>query len=198
MPNPLSPRIEELLRRIQELETELEADLEARRQEFRYRIENHRIRFEQDMRAMQVRLRRSSLRYLMEAPLLYLLTAPVIYGAIFPLLLLDATVTLYQQICFRVYGIPRVKRPDHFAFDRGLLPYLNWIERLNCAYCSYGNGLMAYAREIIARTEQFWCPIKHARHLKHHHDHYHRFFEYGDGETYRTELEQMRKNFPPL
>ena len=192
----MNTRIEELLRRIRELETELEADLEHKREVFRYRIENRRVRFEQDMLAMQRRLRKSSLRYLLDAPLLYLLTAPLIYGAIFPLLLLDLTVTLYQQLCFRVYGIPRVSRTGFFAFDRGLLPYLNWIERLNCAYCSYGNGLMAYAREIVARTEQFWCPIKHARRLEETHNRYHRFFDYGDGERYRQELERLRRDFP--
>ena len=194
----MNPRIEELLRRIRELESELEADLEEKREEFRYRIENHRVRFEQDMQAMQRRLRKSSLRYLLDAPLLYLLTAPVIYAGIVPLLLLDGMVTVYQRICFPVYGIPRVAREDYFAFDRGLLAYLNWIERMNCAYCSYANGLLAYAREIVARTEQFWCPIKHARRMAQSHEHYHRFFDYGDAERFRTELEQLRKEFPTL
>lgn len=189
----MNPRIEELLRRIQELETELEADLEQKRAEFRYRIEDHRVRFEREMKAMQRRLRKGSLRYLLDAPLLYVLSAPVIYAAIFPLLLLDLTVTVYQRICFPIYGIPRVARAEYFVYDRGLLPYLNWIERLHCAYCSYANCLMAYAREILARTEQFWCPIKHARNPAHAHDRYHRFFDYGDGERYRAELERLRR-----
>lgn len=193
----MTPRIEELMRRIQELETELEADLEQKRAEFRYRVENRRVRFELEMQAMQRRLRKGSLRYLLDAPLLFLLTAPVIYSAIFPLLLLDLMVTLYQRICFPVYGIPRVARAEYFVFDRGLLPYLNWIERMNCAYCSYTNGLMAYAREIVARTEQFWCPIKHARRLAQAHERYRLFFDYGDGERYRTELERIRKEFMP-
>lgn len=191
----MNARIEELLRHIHELENELEADLEHKRAEFRYHIENHRVRFEREMQAFQRRLRKGSLRYLLDAPLRYILTAPVIYGAIFPLLLLDLTVTAYQHVCFRAYGIPRVRREDHFAFDRGLLPYLNWIERMNCAYCSYANGLMGYAREIAARTEQFWCPIKHARRLVQTHEHYHRFFDYGDGKRYREELERLRRDF---
>jgi hypothetical protein len=81
----MNTRIEELLRRIQELETEIEADLELKRAEFRYRIEDRRVRFEQEMRAMQLRLRKGTLRYLLEAPALYVLTVPVIYGAVFPL-----------------------------------------------------------------------------------------------------------------
>jgi hypothetical protein len=41
-------------------------------------------------------------------------------------------------------------------FDRTHLAYLNLVEKINCAYCSYGNGLAAYLREIAARTEQYW------------------------------------------
>jgi hypothetical protein len=192
----MNAQIEELMRRIRELEAALEADLERKRAEFRYHIENRRVRFEQDMLAMQRRLRRSSLRYLLEAPFLYLLTAPLIYAAIFPLLLLDLTVSGYQRMCFPIYGIPRVRRVDYFAFDRGMLPYLNWIELLNCAYCTYANGLMAYAMEIGGRTEQFWCPIKHARRLEQAHQHYPLFFDYGDGERYRRELERLRREYP--
>lgn len=192
----MNPRIEELMHRIQELQAELEADLEEKRARFRYRIEDRRVRFEQEMRAMQQRLRRGSLRYLLEAPVLYILTAPVIYGALLPLLLLDLAVTGYQWICFPVYRIPRVRRRDFFAFDRGLLPYLNWIERMHCVYCSYANGLLAYSREIVARTELFWCPIKHARHLAQAHERYPLFLDYGDGEHYLAELERLRRHFP--
>lgn len=194
----MNARIEELLHRIHELETELEADLEQKREEFRYRIENRRVRFDQEMRSIQQRFRKSTLRYLLDAPLSYILTAPVIYAAIVPLVLLDLMATVYQLVCFPVYGIPKIKRADYFAFDRGLLPYLNWIERLNCAYCTYANCLIAYAREIVARTEQFWCPIKHARRLAQPHARYHQFFDYGDGEHYRAELERLRREYPPL
>jgi hypothetical protein len=91
------------------------------------------------------------------------LTAPVIYAVIVPLVLLDLFVTIYQRVCFPVYGIPKVNRGDYLIFDRHHLAYLNALEKLNCAYCSYANGLIAYVREIAGRTEQYWCPIKHAR-----------------------------------
>lgn len=194
----MNTKIDELLARIRELQNELEAELEEKRSQFRYHLENHRARFEQDILALHRRLRKGSLRYLFEAPPLFILTAPVIYGAAIPLVLLDLAVTTYQLICFPVYKIPRVKRDDYFVYDRHLLPYLNWIERFNCLYCSYGNGLMAYAREIIARTEQFWCPIKHARRLPDPHDRYRDFFDYGDVERYRAELERLRKALADL
>jgi hypothetical protein len=31
---------------------------------------------------------------------------------------------------------------------------------VNCVYCGYFNGLIAYVQEIAARTEQFWLPHK--------------------------------------
>jgi hypothetical protein len=191
----MNPKIDELMSKIRELQAELEADLDRKREQFRYHLENHRTRFEQDILALHRKLRKSSLRYLIEAPPLFILTAPVIYGAIFPMLLLDLTVTVYQAICFRVYKIPRIRRADHFVYDRHLLPYLNWIERMNCLYCSYVNGLMSYGREIVAHTEQYWCPIKHARHVGHAHDRYPNFFDYGDVERYQSELERIRKEF---
>lgn len=68
-------------------------------------------------------------------------------------------------ICFPVDGIPKVKRDQYVIFDRQSLRYLNVIEKLNCTYCSYFNGLIVYVQEIAARTEQYWCPIKHARRI---------------------------------
>lgn len=194
----MNSRIEELMIRIRELETELEADLEEKRARFHYHFENRRARFEQDILALHQRLRTGSLRYIMDAPLSHILTAPVIYGAILPLLLLDLAMSLYQAVCFPIYGIPRIRRADYFVYDRGLLPYLNWIERMNCLYCSYANGLMAYAKDITGRTEQYWCPIKHARRVHDPHAHYAKFFDYGDVETYRTELERLRRQYPEL
>jgi len=83
-------------------------------------------------------------------------------------------------------------RSDYLVLDRGDLPYLNILERFNCFYCGYANGLMGYAREISARTEQYFCPIKHARRILAAHEHYPSFFEYGDAESYRLGLERLR------
>jgi hypothetical protein len=86
-----------------------------------------------------------------------------------------------------------VRRQDYFIFDRGHLAYLNAIEKLNCVYCSYANGLIAYVREIASRTEQYWCPIKHARRVIAAHDHYAAFLDYGDAEAYRRDLQALRQ-----
>ena len=65
----------------------------------------------------------------------------------------------------------------------------------NCLYCSYGNGVLAYAVEVAGRTEQHWCPIRHARRVKNVHDRYSHFLPYGDARAYRQELDNVRCDF---
>jgi len=70
---------------------------------------------------------------------------------------------------------------------------LNALEKANCLFCSYANGLLAYVSEIAARTEQYWCPIKHARVTAPVHHRYHLFFDYGDAAGYRSGLAGLRQ-----
>lgn len=191
----MSYQIDELIRMIRELEEELEQEFNKKREEFQFNIEKKRVRFAEEVAKQQRRLKTGVLRYLAQAQPLHILTAPVIYAGFVPFAFLDLFLWIYQTICFPIYGIPKVRRSEHLVFDRQDLPYLNIIEKFNCFYCSYGNGLMAYAREIAARTEQYWCPIKHARRIKANHDRYPRFFEYGDGESYTKGLERLRKEY---
>jgi hypothetical protein len=188
----MNPKISELLARIQQMELEIEQEMKRKRAELQADFEEKRVRFEQEVLEQQRRFKTGLFKYILSADLLTVLTAPVIYAVIFPMVLLDISVTLYQHICFRVYGIPRVKRSDYFVFDRAHLAYLNLLEKINCAYCSYGNGLMTYAREIVARTEQYWCPIKHARKVMAAHPYYTGFVDFGDAESYKQELERLR------
>jgi len=108
------------------------------------------------------------------------------------LVLLDVSLFIYQQVCFRAYRIPRVRRGDYVVIDRHMLAYLNLFEKFNCIYCGYGNGVLSFAREISARTEQYWCPIKHARRVAKPHDRYAEFMAYGEAEGFHTRLEEQR------
>ena len=189
----MNPRIRELLDRIRQMEEEIEREVQRRRAELQADFDNRRIRFEREVLEQQRRFKMGLLKYLFGADLRHVVTAPVIY-AVFPaLLLLDIVVTAYQWLCFPLYGIPCVRRRDHLVFDRAHLAYLNLVEKINCAYCSYGNGLAAYMTEIVARTEQYWCPIKHARRTLHAHSYYDGFFDYGDAAAYRDELKALRE-----
>ncbi|TDK50585.1 hypothetical protein [Antarcticimicrobium luteum] len=183
-------RLDELLNRLRDLQEAVQDEIEARRAAFRYRVERGRVVFDADMRRRHRELREGWLSFLSRTRPLVVLTAPLIYALIVPLVLLDIFVSLYQAVCFRVYRIERVRRADYIAIDRHHLAYLNGLQKLNCVYCGYANGLIAYAREVSARTEAYWCPIKHARRVEDPHGQYGGFVEFGDGEAFRRDLAQ--------
>lgn len=180
-----------------ELEEALEAELERKREQFRYRIARGGVDFERRMRGIHRRFKTGSLRFLWQAGPLSLLVSPLIYSLVVPLAALDLWVALYQALCFRVYGIERVERARYMVYDRSQLPYLNVIEKVNCAYCSYANGLVAYVREVASRTEQYFCPIKHAKRRLSAHERYARFVDFGDAESFRHERQRLRDELAP-
>ena len=194
----MNPKITELPARIQQMESEIELEMKRRRAELQADFEETRVRFEREVIEQQRRFKTGLLRYVLSADWRHVVTAPVIYAVLGPMLVLDLFITVYQHICFRAYGIARVKRSDYFVYDRAHLAYLNLIEKINCAYCSYGNGLMAYGREVVARTEQYWCPIKHARKIMAAHPYYTGFVDFGDAQSYKDELEKLRTELAKL
>lgn len=197
-----TPKMDEILDRLhtlqEDLETTIDQLLEEKRRQFRYELRRGRVQFEEEVKALHRRQRTALWAYLRSAQLASLLTAPVIYGLMVPLVTLDIAVTVYQHICFRVYGIPLVDRGDYLVIDRHHLLYLNIIEKLNCVYCGYANGLIAYTREIASRTEQFWCPIKHARRTPDPHRRVERFVDYGDAQAYKAQIESLRRQIARL
>jgi hypothetical protein len=188
----MASQIDLLMEKLQEVQVEIEVELAKRREALRFRFENRRIVFETEVLRVQHEIRTRLSRYLRDANPLVVLTAPVIYSLIIPVALLDLSVMIYQAICFPVYKIPKVRRRDYLVFDRHHLAYLNILEKINCAYCSYANGAIAFAREVASRTEVYWCPIKHARRVLGPHPHYQGFADFGDAEGYREKLTQMR------
>ncbi len=185
-----------LLQRLQtlqaELDTEFDRILTQKAASFRYTLKRGRVRFEAGIKAFQRRQRTRIWTYLLEAKLAHMLTVPVIYSLIVPIALLDVTISFFQHICFRVYNIRRVVRSDFIVIDRQYLAYLNTVEKINCMYCGYANGVIAYSREIASRTEQFWCPIKHAKRTRDPHHRTQSFVDYGDAETYKQKLPELR------
>lgn len=183
-------RIKALTQRIKLLERELEVEFAKRRAGLRFGIERGRAVFEGEILRRHRELKVNLFSYLAKAKPLVVCTAPVIYALIVPLVLLDIGISLYQALCFPVYGIPKVKRGDYFAFDRAHLAYLNSVQKFNCAYCSYANGLIGYVREIGGRTEQYWCPIKHARRVMGAHEQYAEFADFGDPDMFKKILNE--------
>lgn len=187
----MKSRIDELLERIAALQEELDGEYRQAREDWARK----KAELADEFARQQRRYKTGLFRFLIRSRLLVILTAPVIYAGWIPFLLMDFFVSVFQAVCFPVYGIPKVKRADYFVFDRADLPYLNAIEKFNCFYCSYGNAVAAYTREVAARTEQYWCPIKHARRIRAAHDRYPNFFDYGDAEAFQQGLERLRRQY---
>ena len=190
----MNEHVATLMQTIRALESEIEVEVAKRRAELRFGFERGKIAFEDEVRRRHKDLKVALAVYVLNARPLVALTAPLIYGLIVPIALLDLSVMLYQAICFRAYGIARARRRDYLVFDRYHLSYLNALEKVNCAYCSYANGAIAFAREVAARTEQHWCPIKHARRVIGAHEQYREFLDFGDAEAYRDWLAKVARD----
>jgi len=146
------------------------------------------MRFKGIMRFLRLRPGRVGTR----PTALSVLTAPFAYAFIAPLLMLDACLWLYQHVCFPVLRIAKVPRHRYIVFDRQRLTYLGPVRKLNSRYCAYADGLFAYAREIAARSEQYFCPIKHMRPPESPHSRYPYFAEYGSATSLRREGRRLR------
>jgi len=189
----MSADIAALIAQIRELEDRVSSELAARRSEADYALHKKRVVFEEEIRKRHRQFKTGLISFLRTSPFLTLLTAPVIYAMIVPLAFLDLCVTIYQWICFSAWGVPKAKRADYVVIDRQYLAYLNAIEKLNCIYCGYGNGVIALTHEVASRTEQYWCPIKHAREAKGTHARTLEFMDYGDAEGWQKRLDELRR-----
>lgn len=194
----MNTTLQSLIEAIKKLEQEMAQEIQKKQDEYSYKIQGKKIRFDKEIRRQHKLFATRMSLYLKDAELLNILTIPFIWSCLFPALLLDLLVSLFQAVCFPIYKIPKVKRSRYIVIDRHALSYLNGIEKLNCIYCGYFNGLIAYIMEISGRTEQYWCPIKHARRTSGFHSRYSRFLEYGDAEGYRNKVGKVRRAFEDL
>ncbi len=188
----MNEHIRQLLEEMNAIEDELRTALHEQQERIHFRIRGKRVEFEDGIREAHSRLKTGLLKWFTESRPQNLLSAPFIYGMALPLVFLDICVTIYQAACFPLYRIGKVRRADYIVIDRHHLAYLNVMERLHCEYCGYANGLIAYVREIAARTEQYWCPIKHARKVLGTHARYAQFLDYGDAAGYHAGRLQLR------
>lgn len=194
----MSDQLDSLLGKMRELESEIMRELRRKEAEFFYEVRQKKVRFTEAATLRNQKLSKRIHRYILDSTFLTILTTPVIWFCFVPLAFLDLIISAYQGICFGIYGIPKVRRADYLLIDRNRLSYLNFLEKLNCEYCAYGNGVLAFATEVAARTEQYWCPIKHALRMKSMHSRYRFFFDYGDAEHYRQQIEQVRRSFEDI
>lgn len=188
----MNERISQILAQMASLENELRNAVHDQESRMFFQIKGKRVEFERTVQQAHRKLKINFFRWLVTNRPQNLITGPVIYAMVVPLLMLDLCVSLYQWACFPIYGIAKVRRSDYLVYDRRHLGYLNFIEKFHCTYCEYATGLIAYLREIVARTEVYFCPIKHAHKILGTHAHYNRFLDYGDAQQYEARLEAFR------
>lgn len=188
----MNERISQILAQMAALEVDLRSAVKEQESKMFFHIKGKRVEFERSVREAHRKLKTGFFHWLVTYRPQNLITGPIIYAMVFPLLMLDLCVSFYQFTCFPIYGITKVRRSDYIVFDRHQLAYLNFIEKFHCTYCAYGSGLMGYMSEILARTESYFCPIKHAHKVLGTHSHYNRFLDYGDAADYEAKLEEFR------
>jgi hypothetical protein len=192
----MTAKLEALYQEIGQLEQRVSEELQLRRDELKVKLERGKVVFDQETRERHRKLAKKLYLFLYDSGIVgVLVMGPVMYSMIVPLMILDVSMSVFQGVIFSYYRIPRVTRSNYVVIDRNKLEYLNYFEKLNCAYCGYANGLIAYVREILARTEKHWCPIRHAHRTKAVHSQYRAFLDYGDAETYRAEYEEIRERY---
>ncbi len=189
----MSDKIREMIEEIEDMKKRLGDEIAQHEKHISYDIQNGYVRFEKEVLEKQKENMKNLFAWFRDIPLLHLLASPLVYGMIIPAILFDIILFVYQQVIFRIFKFKFIKRGDYILFDRQYLGYLNSIEKLNCLYCTYFNGLMQYAAAIAGRTELYFCPIKHAKKVAYQHDFYDKFFSYGDEDEYQKKLEALRK-----
>jgi hypothetical protein len=194
----MNAKLDVLLDQVRHLEKEMVGEARKMETEFCYTVHAKAVQFTDAAKARHRRLRLGIPDYILHSRFLVLVTSPFIWMCAIPIAAADLLGTVYQTICFPIYGIPHVRRSDYLAFDRHHLTYLNFLEKASCEYCAYVNGILGYLTEIAARTEQHWCPIKHAGCVKCAHSRYKKFIEYGDAEKYRKQIEVIRRSYQDI
>jgi hypothetical protein len=91
----------------------------------------------------------------------HFISSPFIYGLGITLILFHIVLEIYHQVAFRLYNLELVDYKKYIKIDRYKLSKLTILQKINCVYCGYANGLLPYAVAIAAETEKYWCGIKH-------------------------------------
>lgn len=187
--------LEDIQEKKQELTQEYEKLSERLREKYDFSFAKGRVIFSEKAEQYQKKFKTPLWKYAIPQSYRHILSMPFIYGMIIPAIFLDICLFIYQQTALRLYGIPLVKRSDYISYDRRHLSYLNLIQKINCLYCSYVNGLFQYAVEVAGRTEKYWCPIKAARRKAGSHNWESYFADYGDPEAFQKTFNSNKEFF---
>ncbi len=181
----MKSKINAILKEIEAKKDELLIEYDKLKDKYDFSFSKWKIIFTKKAKEYNKKFKDNLFKYILTIQIRHLLSIPFIYIVFFPVVLLDIFIFIYQQVCFRLYGIEIVKRKDYITYDRRFLDYLNIIQKFNCIYCSYVNWFASYATEVIGRTERYWCPIKNAHKTKWWHNWQKEFADYWDAEEFK-------------
>ena len=181
----MKSKINKILEEISLKKEELFSEYEKAKEKYGFKIEGKKIIWNNDKTKEHKKSKKSVFDTIFSATIREIISIPFIWMMLIPGVFLDIWLFIYQYTALKLYKVPLVKRSDYVVFDRKQLAYLNWIQKLNCIYCSYFNGVMQFAVEVAGRTEKYWCPIKHARKKSWGHDWEEYFADYGDAEGFK-------------
>jgi len=181
-------RIKRIIEKIDSLNDSLRIEYTRLAEKYGFFVRKRTVVFIEKFNERNKTFRIPAWKYVVPKNIRHVMSLPFIYVIIVPSIILDLFISLYNITALPLYHIPKVKRKDHFIYDRQFLSYLNVIQKVNCMYCSYVNGLFSYAREIAARTERYWCPVKAAHRPKTYHSWYKDFADYGNPEEWNRKF----------
>ena len=190
----INAEIKALHLQISKLEDQLTKHREKEQEVSDYEVKGRRAIFADTVKQTHKENRTGVIDYMKKLSWKTYLTGSIVYFMIIPFAFLDLSVTIFQKICFWAWEVPKVHRSTFVFIDRHHLEYLNGIEKLYCIFCGYANGVIGFTREVAARTEKFWCPIKHATKVVHAHEHYSDYLDYGDASGWLTKDDNRDKD----
>ncbi|MEQ8200586.1 MAG: hypothetical protein ABRQ24_04070 [Syntrophomonadaceae bacterium] len=187
----MDSKIRQIQQKIDELEAALQHEYEFLAEKYGFSIHQKRIEFLHTFRERNKTFRIPAWKYAIPVNIRHVLSIPFIYMMVVPTIILDLFLTMYNWTALPLYRIPVVKRRDYIVYDRQFLDYLNWIQKINCVYCTYVNGVFAYAVELGGRTERYWCPIKAAKKRPARNNWYSDYADYGSPEQWLEKFNQL-------
>src|SRR2546423_588072 len=111
-------KLDTLLAEIRELEREMVGEARKKELDFCYKLHEKTVEFPGEAEPRHDALRLGIPDYVLHSRFLVLISSPVIWLCVVPIALADLVGSIYQAVCFPIYGIPKVVRSDYLAFDR--------------------------------------------------------------------------------
>ncbi len=90
----------------------------------------------------------------------HIFVLPLALAMIVPFAIFDLCISIYHRLAFAICGMKRINRKAQFKLDQKKIALLDRKERFFALLIFYANGVINYAKKIIAESDQYWCQPK--------------------------------------